>query len=42
MLLLVPTCFYCQSWQWDKRGGSTQELDYNAAGPEEAHHFDYR
>lgn len=39
MLLLVPTCFYCQSWQWGKRGGSTQELDYNAAGPEEAHHL---
>ncbi|MEO5776240.1 MAG: T9SS type A sorting domain-containing protein [Flavobacterium sp.] len=41
VLLLLSSVYsaHCQSWQWGKRGGSAQELDFNAAGPEEAHHL---
>ena len=41
VFLLLSSVYsaHCQSWQWGKRGGSAQELDYNAAGPEEAHHL---
>jgi hypothetical protein len=41
VLLFLSSVYtaYCQSWQWGKRGGSAQELDYNAAGQEETNYL---
>lgn len=37
IVLLTVSSSHCQSWQWGKRGGSTQSLVVTTAGPEETH-----